>query len=749
MGHEKSSWNAGAVMNERRIALIHRRVAFLACLCLAAARLPAQTMNIGPEFVVNTYTTDSKTYAAVAAATDGSFVVVWTSNQPEDSDFGVFGQRFSPLGAKVGGEFHVNTYTHYFQGNPAIAMDSQGNFTVVWVSLFQDGSSHGVYGQRFDADAAPLGGEFLVNMTTTGQQIAPAIAMAADGRFVVAWSKEFYQPESNVWGQAFAASGVKTGGEFRVNTYTTDSQSMPAVAADAAGRFVIVWQKEPAGVLGQRFDAFGKKVGPEFPVSTSTTSNGEQPAIAMDRAGNFVVLWRSNGIVGQRFNSGAERVGDVFAVDTFTATGSPRVAFERDGGFVAVWESNGEIAARRFDKTGAPAEPKFILNTTSANTQRHPAIAAAPAGVVLGFWESPGVDGDGNGVIGRRQRLEPFALLADAHGDGGSDENGVIEPGELVRIEPTWRNRGPGIAKLEGTLSDADFFGPPGPNYTIFDRIAGYASIFVGSATTCGENPDPCFAVQVSGDRPAPHWDATMRENLSLSGSVDGSQVWTLHIGDSFPDVPRTQPFYKKIETLLHHGITKGCNATQYCPLTVVSRDAMAIFIAKGIAGSGEYVPAAGQAGASVYNCSAGGHSLFGDVPPTAPFCKHVHYLAAQNVTLGCNATQYCPGQSITRDAMASFIAKAIVAPGGGVAVPATYTDPTTARSYSCVSGSANLHFSDVTVANPFCKHIHFLWAKGIVDGCTATAYCPASPVARDAMAKFIANGFGLKLYGP
>jgi len=98
---------------------------------------------------------------------------------------------------------------------------------------------------------------------------------------------------------------------------------------------------------------------------------------------------------------------------------------------------------------------------------------------------------------------------------------------------------------------------------------------------------------------------------------------------------------------------------------------------------------------------------------------------------------------------MASFIAKAVVAPGGGAAVPAAYTDPTTSRSYSCVSGSANLHFSDVPVSNVFCKHIHFLWAKGIVDGCTATAYCPGAPVARDAMAKFIANGFGLRLYEP
>jgi hypothetical protein len=175
----------------------------------------------------------------------------------------------------------------------------------------------------------------------------------------------------------------------------------------------------------------------------------------------------------------------------------------------------------------------------------------------------------------------------------------------------------------------------------------------------------------------------------------------------------------------------------------------MAIFIAKGIAGSGENVPASGVFAGASYNCSGGGNSLFLDVSPTDSFCRHVHYIAAQNVTLGCNTATYCPSQTVTRDAMASFIAKAAVAPGGGNAVPLSYTDPVTALSYSCDAASPNLHFTDVPVSNPFCKHIHYLWAKGIVAGCSATQYCPTQPVTRDAMAKFLANGFGLELYGP
>ncbi len=99
---------------------------------------------------------------------------------------------------------------------------------------------------------------------------------------------------------------------------------------------------------------------------------------------------------------------------------------------------------------------------------------------------------------------------------------------------------------------------------------------------------------------------------------------------------------------------------------------------------------------------------------------------------------------------MASFIAKAIVAPGGGNAIPLTYgPDPVTGLSYSCDAGSPNVHFTDVPATDTFCKHVHYLWAKAIVSGCGATTYCPTDLVTRDAMAKFLGNAFALQLYGP
>jgi hypothetical protein len=732
------------------------RVLVWTSLALAPLALSAQILTFGPEFPVNTYTTAQQLSPAVAAAPDGSFVVVWTSESQDGDLGGVVGQRYNRFGAKAGAEFQVNTYTTGGQGVPAIATDVQGNFVVVWKGA-GSGDPTGIFAQRYDANGAPIGGEFRVNTTTSLLQENPAIAMAPDGRFVVVWERP------GILGQRFDATGAKAGGEFEISKYPGANRSLPAVATDAAGRFVVVWTAylqdgDSDAVFGQRFDAAGAKVGSAFQVNTYTTGVQDYPAIAMDRTGNFVVVWESVGQVGggfidlfgQRFNAGAEKLGAEIPVNAYTtdAQEAASVALEADGGFDVMWQSFGEdgdgnaIAGQRFDRTGARRGFGLLSAEFVGGNQTNPRIATSPSGLVVAWT---GYDGDEMGVRAKRLRLQPFALHADDHGDGNSDTNGVIEPGEAVRIEPTWANRGPGLATLQGTVAASGFTGPAGPNYSLFDGLAEYGTLLVGLSATCSENPNPCYAVQVGGTRPAPHWDATLTENLTHFGS----QVWTLHIGESFSDVPRSQTFYKKIETLLHNGITLGCTATQYCPATSVSRGQMGIFIAKGIAGAGELVPTAGLLNGQPYNCSPGGISRFSDVSPTDSFCRHVHYLAAQNVTLGCSSLQYCPTQTITRDAMASFIAKAIVAPGGGNAVPLTYSDSATGRSYSCANGSPNLHFTDVPVSNAFCKHIHYLWARGIVEGCSATQYCPGASVLRDAMAKFIANGFGLQLYGP
>jgi hypothetical protein len=86
----------------------------------------------------------------LALDSGGSFIVVWGSGGGQDgSSGGVFGQRFNASGTPPGSEFRVNTYTTNGQRYPVAASNSDGDFVVVWQSDAQYGSGPGVFGQRY------------------------------------------------------------------------------------------------------------------------------------------------------------------------------------------------------------------------------------------------------------------------------------------------------------------------------------------------------------------------------------------------------------------------------------------------------------------------------------------------------------------------------------------------------------------------------------------------------------------------
>lgn len=62
----------------------------------------------------------------------------------------------------------------------------------------------------------------------------------------------------------------------------------------------------------------------------------------------------------------------------------------------------------------------------------------------------------------------------------------------------------------------------------------------------------------------------------------------------------------------------------------------------------------------------APGTARFDDVPVGAQFFREIEALADSGITLGCTATNYCPGSPVTRGQMAAFLARAF-----GLAWPA------------------------------------------------------------------------------
>jgi Ca2+-binding RTX toxin-like protein len=88
-----------------------------------------------------------------AGLADGGFVLVWhVIRSSGDFEFSeaVFGQRFRPDGAQLGGRFQLTPYSDYFQQEaPSIAGLGDGGFAVLYTGYGRDGSGYGVFGQRF------------------------------------------------------------------------------------------------------------------------------------------------------------------------------------------------------------------------------------------------------------------------------------------------------------------------------------------------------------------------------------------------------------------------------------------------------------------------------------------------------------------------------------------------------------------------------------------------------------------------
>lgn len=75
--------------------------------------------------------------------------MTWQSFGQDGSVYAVAAQKFDKNGAKVGGEFPVNTYTSMNQSQPRIAALGKRGFVIAWNSENEDGDGYGVYGQRF------------------------------------------------------------------------------------------------------------------------------------------------------------------------------------------------------------------------------------------------------------------------------------------------------------------------------------------------------------------------------------------------------------------------------------------------------------------------------------------------------------------------------------------------------------------------------------------------------------------------
>ena len=97
-------------------------------------------------------------------------------------------------------------------------------------------------------------------------------------------------------------------------------------------------------------------------------------------------------------------------------------------------------------------------------------------------------------------------------------------------------------------------------------------------------------------------------------------------------------------------------------------------------------------------------------------FEEHIEWALENGITSGCGGTLFCPNSTVTRNQMASFIARALNLP------------PATQDHFSDDNGQT--HEAD----------INKLAEAGISGGCAEGLYCPTAPVFREQMASFLSR---------
>ena len=323
-------------------------------------------------------------------------MVTWTGRDGSGNGNGIKAQVFNASGAKVGGEFTVNTQVLGDQDHRAIASLPNG-FVVTWDDPNGDGTGNtGVKAQIFNIDAqgnaVAAGGEILVNTATAGTQKTPSVTALSDGRFVVAWEDNNV---ADIKARIFNANGQPATGELPINSTTTGAQGAPTITALGTG-FVAVWVDfsglggdfSGPSIKARIFDASGVGQGNDFLVNTITQGTQIQPVVTMLGNGDFVVAWTDN----------SDLLGDVDA---------------------------GAIKAQVFDPTGKKIGGEFLVNTTTAKNQQDPAIAALGNHSFAVTWtdNNGGVQGQVFTLLNTAQDTAlPLSIVARTTDTDGSEQ---------------------------------------------------------------------------------------------------------------------------------------------------------------------------------------------------------------------------------------------------------------------------------------------------------------------------------------
>lgn len=365
-----------------------------------AQRYSASSVPIGSEFQVNTNTTSYQNEPCVAGLANGGFVIA--------GSWQLYAQRYGLNGTAIGFEFCLNKNVAYAQSAVSTAALNNGEFVIVGHGYGQDDNSNiGIYAQRFSAEGDFLGSRFSANTYTLGLQQTPRVAALTNNDFVIVWQSGGQDTDGGVYARLFSlptfinnqlaaiegaptvltTNALSARDSFNSNFIFTISGLQHGIFQHVInGSSLTQFTRQQIANGEVRFLHDGSEFPPAYNVSVSNRPLMTEPSAASVSFTNI----------------------EEFRVNSYTTAHQSfaKVAALANGGFVIVWQSgtgaamfvDKTIYARRYDMNGAALESEFSVSTVTAGFVSNARVAALPNGGFVVVWDCEPVDGSSYGI---------------------------------------------------------------------------------------------------------------------------------------------------------------------------------------------------------------------------------------------------------------------------------------------------------------------------------------------------------------
>ena len=250
---------------------------------------------VTPELVISTASGLHDHPCAIALAS-GAFLVAW-----DDSGGAIRARRIAGDGTPLDASEVVINTTLSGNQEPVMARGADDRILIAWENL---GTASDIRARLLAPDARPLGTDFVINSSSTGAHENPSVTAMRAGGYFAAWTDGSAAGADTtgtaIGARIFDANATGTGDDFVLNTRTPGDQSHPRGLLLTDGTLFVAYEDasmlppdtDGSGVRARRFDAYGTPHGDDVQVNTYFTGNQERAAMATDAGGSMLAVWQ-------------------------------------------------------------------------------------------------------------------------------------------------------------------------------------------------------------------------------------------------------------------------------------------------------------------------------------------------------------------------------------------------------------------------------------------------------------------------